>query len=129
MVRPHSDRSAPARRYRAPVLILSLAVALVAAGTLTGHAAQHAKRTAGHAHTVIIEGMAFKPQVIVVHPGDRITWINKDLFPHTVTSTAGKFDSHLIDPDASWTYVARKPGEYDYVCTLHVTMKGRIEVR
>lgn len=104
-------------------------MALMAAGTVTGHAAQHSKRTAGHAHTVIIEGMAFKPQVIVVHPGDRITWINKDLFPHTVTSTAGKFDSHPIDPNRSWTYVARKAGEYDYVCSLHITMKGRIEVR
>ena len=111
------------------MLLFSLALAMaMAAGTLTGHAAQHAKRAAGHAHTVIIEGMAFKPQVIAVHPGDRITWINKDLFPHTVTSTAGKFDSHLIDPDGSWTYVARKAGEYAYVCSLHVTMKGRIEV-
>lgn len=104
-------------------------MALMAAGSLTGHAAQPSKRAAGHAHTVIIEGMAFKPQVIVVHPGDRITWINKDLFPHTVTSTSGKFDSHPIDPDGKWTYVARKAGEYDYVCTLHVTMKGKIEVR
>jgi len=127
--RSDSDRSTPARRYRAPVLIFSLAMALMAAGTLTGHAAQHSKHAAGHAYTVVIEGMAFKPQVIVVHPGDRITWINKDLFPHTVTSTAGKFDSHLIDPDGSWTYIARKAGEYDYVCALHVTMKGKIEVR
>lgn len=102
---------------------------LLAAGALTSHAAQHAKQAAGRVHTVVIEGMTFKPQVIVVHRGDRITWINKDLFPHTVTSTAGKFDSHSIDPDGSWTYVARKAGEYDYVCSLHVTMKGEIEVR
>jgi plastocyanin len=101
----------------------------MAAGTLAGHAAQPSKHTAGHVHTVVIESMTFKPQVLVVHRGDRITWINKDLFPHTVTSTAGKFDSHLIAADGSWTYVARKAGEYDYVCSLHVTMKGKIEVR
>ena len=122
------DPQAPARRHGVPVLILS-AVALMAAGPLTGRAAQHPDRTAGHAHTVTIEAMSFKPQVLVVHRGDRITWINKDPFPHTVTSTGGKFDSHEIAPDASWTYVARKAGEYDYVCTLHVTMKGKVVVR
>ena len=78
---------------------------------------------------MIIEDMRFNPQILRVHRGDRITWINKDPFPHTVTATDGKFDSHQIAPDGSWTYVARKPGEYDYACTLHVTMKGKLEVR
>lgn len=73
--------------------------------------------------------MSFSPSTLIVHRGDRIMWINKDPFPHTVTSTGRKFDSHLIAPGASWSYVARKPGEYDYVCTLHVTMKGKIVVR
>lgn len=122
------DPEAPARRHGVPALILSSALALMAAGPPTGRAAQHPNRTAGHAHTVIIEAMSFEPQVLVVHRGDRITWINKDPFPHTVTSTAGQFDSHEIAPDASWTYVARKAGEYAYVCSLHVTMKGKLEV-
>lgn len=73
--------------------------------------------------------MRFDPQVVVVHRGDRITWINKDPFPHTVTATGGKFDSHPIAPDGSWTYVARNAGKYDYLCTLHVTMKGTVVVR
>ena len=120
---------APARRSGAPALILSLAAALTTATPLTGRAEQHHDRTAGHAHTVVIEGLSFKPQVLVVHRGDRVTWVNRDPFPHTVTSTAGKFDSHEIATDGSWTYVARKAGEYDYVCTLHVTMKGKLEVR
>ena len=107
------------------MLTLALAVAVMGVGPLTGRAAQHHDRTA---HTVIIEGLSFKPQVLVVHRGDRITWINRDPFPHTVTSTTGKFDSHEIAADGSWTYVARKGGEYDYVCTLHLTMKGKIEV-
>lgn len=73
--------------------------------------------------------MSFTPATLMVHRGDRITWINKDPFPHTVTATDKRFDSHLIAPGASWTYVARKAGEYDYRCTLHVTMKGKIVVR
>ena len=72
--------------------------------------------------------MRFMPQTVVVRRGDRVTWINRDLFPHTVTA-AGKFDSGQIASGGSWTYVARKVGEYDYACTLHVGMTGRLEVR
>lgn len=129
MHRPPPDRQATARGSRVPLLILSLALALMVTGPRAGHAAQHPRKAGRHAHTVIIENMSFEPQVLVVHRGDRITWINKDMFPHTVTSATGGFDSHEIAPDASWTYVARKTGEYHYVCTLHVTMKGVLEVR
>jgi plastocyanin len=103
---------------------------LLATGPLRGRAAQPAANpSAGQAHTVIIEDMRFNPRTLTVRRGDRVTWINKDPFPHTVTATDGKFDSHAIAPDGSWTYAARKAGEYDYVCTLHVTMKGRLLVR
>jgi plastocyanin len=101
---------------------------LAATVPLTVHAAPPAAKNA-RVHTVTIEAMRFTPQSLRVRRGDRITWINKDPFPHTVTATGGTFDSHPIAPGASWTYVAAKTGEYDYVCTLHVDMKGRLEVR
>jgi plastocyanin len=113
----------------AQALKLVLAMAWMATGPLTGRAGEPAHAASGHAHTVVIEGMRFNPQLLIVRRGDRITWINKDPFPHTVTATDGKFDSHPIAPEGSWTYLARKTGEYDYGCTLHVTMKGKIEVR
>lgn len=121
----------PARRHRkgAPALLLALGLVLLAAtAPPAGRAAQPADRGGGRTHTVIIESMRFTPQTLIVHRGDRVTWINKDLFPHTVTA-AGKFDSGQIAAGGSWTYVARKAGEYDYICTLHVGMTGRLEVR
>lgn len=78
-------------------------------------------------HTVAIEGMQFTPATLTVHRGDKVTWVNKDLVPHTVTA-AGVFDSHSLAPQASWSWVARKPGRYDYVCTLHPTMKATLVV-
>lgn len=114
---------------------MAAAFILLGAGPLTGHAANgqapaDRKAHSGHrSHTVIIEGMRFEPGVVTVAPGDRVTWINEDPFPHTVTSSSGKFDSHPIAPGASWSYIARRPGKYDYICTLHVTMKGRLDVR
>lgn len=109
--------------------MLVIAIALLAAWPLAGHAARPAAPGDAHAHTVVIEAMRYTPQTLTVRRGERITWINKDPFPHTVTATHGQFDSHLIPAGGSWTYVARKPGEYDYECALHVTMKGRLEVR
>ena len=109
-------------------LKLVLAAALLA-GSPAGLSAQGAGAAPGHAHKVIIEDMRFNPQVLRVRRGDRITWVNRDPFPHTVTATSGEFDSHPIAPDGSWTYVARKAGKYAYVCSLHVTMKGELEVR
>lgn len=79
-------------------------------------------------HAVTIEGMKFQPEQLTVHRGDRITWTNKDLVPHTVTS-AGAFDSGAIAPGKSWSWTAANPGAHDYVCTYHPTMKARVVVQ
>jgi len=56
-----------------------------------------------------------------------VTWENRDPFPHTVTS-AGHFDSGSIAAGAHWRYVATKPGTFEYICTFHPNMKGRLVV-
>jgi plastocyanin len=79
-------------------------------------------------HTVPIDGLAYQPAALTVKVGDSVVWINKDPFPHTVTSQTGGFDSQPLQPAQSWTYVASKKGEFSYVCTLHPTMKGTLRV-
>jgi plastocyanin len=73
--------------------------------------------------------MRFGEGTLTVHKGDRVTWVNKDLFPHTVTADDGTFDSGSIAAEASWTYTANKTGEYAYTCTFHPTMKARLIVK
>ena len=85
--------------------------------------------TAPQTHIVTIEGVQFSPQELTVQRGDRVVWMNKDLFPHTATASAKSFDSGNLLPNASWTYVARSPGEYAYACTFHPTMQGKLIVR
>ena len=80
-------------------------------------------------YTITIENMHFSPRQLSVQRGDRIVWVNKDLFPHTVTAGDKAFDSGTINADSSWTYVTDKPGEYAYTCTFHPTMKAAITVR
>lgn len=101
----------------------------VAALWIVGAAAPAAEvGSTSKTHVVVIESMRFAPQTLTVKPGDRITWINKDLVPHTATADAGKFDSRSIAPSASWTFVAGKPGNFPYVCAFHPTMTGTLTV-
>lgn len=103
----------------------SLRTALVLAGLMLAVEAGAAPVT----HTIVIERMAFAPAALVVHPGDRVVWVNRDPFPHTATAAGRAFDSGSIAPDKSWSWRAGAPGEFDYVCALHTTMKGRVTVR
>jgi plastocyanin len=79
-------------------------------------------------HAVAIEGMAFKPASLDVARGDTVTWTNKDVVPHTATA-AGKFDSGNIAPGKSFSRRMEQPGEFDYVCSYHPGMKGKVVVK
>ena len=78
-------------------------------------------------HTVVIDGVAYKPEALTVKLGDTVVWVNKDPFPHTVTAK-GVFDSHEIAAGKSWKYTTGKAGEYAYICTLHPNMKATLKV-
>ena len=73
--------------------------------------------------------MKFTPERLEVKPGDVVVWTNKDFFPHTATADGKAFDSGSIDSQQQWQYVAKKPGEYAYSCTLHPTMKAKLVVQ
>ena len=80
-------------------------------------------------HTVVIEGSHFTPDVLSVQAGDKVTWVNKDPFPHTATST-NNFDSTAIQPDQNWTFTTKTKGEFAYLCSFHpTTMKGTLRVQ
>jgi len=106
-------------------LALALAVLVVAAAAAVGAAARPAAAT----HTVVIENLQFSPTDLTVNRGDRIVWVNKDLFPHTATAQGKVFDSQSIAANASWSYVASKPGTYPYSCIFHPTMKATLTVK
>jgi len=76
---------------------------------------------------------SFEPVNIKVPKDGGIEWTNNDNVPHTVTSLIddGKtFDSKTIKPNATYILDAMnlKDAQYDYFCTLHPHMKGKITV-
>jgi plastocyanin len=119
----HRDRDQPALPIVAAIALLGCSVADPSVCT-TSQAKEGVKT-----YMVTIEGLRFNPATLAVTSGDRIVWINKDPFPHTVTANAKSFDSQNLAADSSWGYVTRIPGEYAYGCTYHPSMKAILIVR
>jgi plastocyanin len=82
---------------------------------------------------------AYEPASLTVKKGDAIDVVNKDSSPHTVTSgtgvedpNAGKmFDTSIINAAASAQIATAdlEAGEYDYHCSVHPFMTGKITVQ
>jgi plastocyanin len=109
-------------------LTLASVAALALSSCGTGERASSRAR-APLTHTVTIEGMRFQPERLRVTAGDIVVWANKDVVPHTSTSSAAGFDSALIEQGASWQLTAKAAGTFEYVCSFHPMMKGTLEVQ
>ena len=114
-------------RVRVGVAVATLLFAAVAVAGIS-HAI--AAKAAAADHVVKIENMKFSPAALRVRVGDRVDFRNADLVPHTVTAkVAGAFDSGLVKPGDSWTFVAKTAGHFGYTCAFHPMMVGELVVR
>lgn len=78
--------------------------------------------------TVIIQDVSYQPSSLTVPAGTTVTWINRGIVRHTVTSTNGLFDSGRLASGGSFNYTFDEPGTYDYYCTIHPYTLGTIIV-
>jgi plastocyanin len=80
---------------------------------------------------ITIKDFTFGPADLTVRPGAKVTVVNEDSAAHTVTATGAKpFDTGTIGPGRTATFTApAKTGSYDYLCTIHPSMKGSLTVR
>ncbi len=77
---------------------------------------------------VTIDNFSFAPQTLTVKAGTTVTWTNRDDMPHTVVSTARAFASEALDTDQAFTHTFAEAGTYDYFCSIHPRMTGRVVV-
>jgi plastocyanin len=79
---------------------------------------------------VTIAAFAFGPGKLTVAPGKTVTWVNNDDSPHQVTVTTGaQSRGAVLTKGQSHAQAFGAPGVYDYICGLHPSMKGQIEVK
>lgn len=77
-----------------------------------------------------VPAYSFSPATIEVKKGTTVTWSNMDsIAAHTVISVSGLFESQLIQPRGDFSFQFNEIGVFDYYCSLHPWMKGKIIVR
>jgi len=110
-------------RRRWPVTVGTALLGLLLASSSPGRAQQET------GFRVEIKAHGYHAPELTVSPGTTVTWINHDDDPHTVTSTDNVFRSAGIDTDETYSYTFTKAGTYEYYCTLHPLMTGKVVVR
>jgi len=110
-----------ARVLRMPPEMRATFAAAVCLTVLAGAPATAAEIKVG------IDNFTFNPKVATVKAGDTVIWTNRDDIPHTVADP-GKFKSKALDTGDSFSFTFTTPGAYDYFCSLHPHMTGRIVV-
>jgi len=72
---------------------------------------------------------AYKFPAFTASPGQKLTFVDGDSEPHTVTADDGSFDSSSFDNTAPGSLVApTRPGTYAVHCTVHPSMHGTLTV-
>ena len=79
---------------------------------------------------VTIDNFTFSPARLSVPAGSRVTWLNRDDIPHTVTSRDEPrvLRSPPLDTGDSYAFTFERAGVYQYFCALHPHMQGAVIV-
>ncbi|MGA9743673.1 MAG: plastocyanin/azurin family copper-binding protein [Nitrososphaeraceae archaeon] len=80
-------------------------------------------------------GKFFVPDTLTVSKGTTVSWTNGDSTLHTVTSGSAEagnsgteFDSSYLAAGKTFQHPFNTAGTFDYYCTLHPYMKGKVVV-
>ena len=80
--------------------------------------------------TVKISNFTFDAPVVTVPVGTTVTWVNDDDIPHTVVSDDRKaFRSRVMDTDGRFSFTFGTPGTFNYFCSIHPHMTGKVVVK
>ena len=79
----------------------------------------------------------YKPETIIIPRGTAATWTNNDVEMHTVTSgnletggpTGMLFESGPLASGKTYAHTFSDKGTFDYFCTLHPFMMGKVVVK
>ena len=117
---------------------------LTVAALLPGSPLASAKDRSAEASVVVVEGeveeparkaymenFLFRPEELRVAAGEKVQWVNLDQVEHDVVVWLNGGDSvasDLVGYQGRITIQFNSPGTYDYVCSPHPFMGGRVVV-
>jgi plastocyanin len=115
-------------KLRTHIHALAIVVVVMAAMTATSALAGQDNKPA---KPVVIEIDNFKFGIVSIDvaKGTTVTWTNHDDVPHTVVSTTKVFKSPPLDTGESFSYTFKDAGTFEYYCSMHPRMTGKIVVK
>ena len=117
-------RSAAARLGPGRALIVAMLL-----GPLVGALLAFGAVAAQDANVVMIDNFTFSPKELTVAVGTTVKFVNHDDIPHTVVEKNLSFRSKALDTDDAYSYTFATAGSFDYFCSLHPHMVGKIIVK
>ncbi len=78
------------------------------------------------ATTINIHNFAFSPATLTVKKGTTVTWTNNDSAPHQIKSAT--FNSSQLSKGQSFSFTFDSVVTFDYSCSIHPSMLGKIIV-
>jgi plastocyanin len=126
---PRTSLGVPGCKSLGVLRALRLAILFAALATTPCLADDLNNAAAGAVATVSMDHNTFIPGEITVAPGTTVTWVNNETMPHTVVSPNQGFRSKTLVKDAKFSFTFTTPGDYDYLCSIHPNMKGKVIVK
>lgn len=108
--------------------IASGAVRNVAVGTAPRKVVVQQQASAGGASRVSMANFAFAPGDMRIVVGQTVIWTNDDGAPHGLAHADGAKGSDLLLPGASVSRRYDQTGSFDYICSVHPYMVGKVVV-
>lgn len=122
------------RRRPLSIVLAAVALALGAAAARAqdappSHGSQGVPtRASGVERLVDIPARLFEPKTLTALIGDTVTWRNSDTAAHDVEADDDSFDSGRLASGQTFSHTFTRGGRYPYVCSIHRTMNGVVEV-
>lgn len=118
---------------KARTLLAAVAMALATASGALADKIELLDAAPEDALVVNIDKMKYETSEITIKAGDAVTWTNLEVMPHNVHFLAGVVADEavkgtMLKKDESWSARFNEPGTYDYHCTPHPFMRGKVVV-
>lgn len=78
-------------------------------------------------NNIVIKDFSFNPATLNVNKGDTVVWTNEDSVVHRISGNS--FQSNDLGNGQSYSFTFNSVGTFDYICSIHPSMKGTIIVK
>ncbi|MCK0197912.1 amicyanin [Ancylobacter sp. 6x-1] len=115
------------------ILFAAVLAALPLAAAHAGEAVEVVTGATASAADVKIAKMKFQTPEVKIKVGETVTWTNTEPLPHNVHFKAGgpvekDVEGPMLRANQTYSLKFNAPGTYNYICTPHPFMTGKVIV-